>query len=196
MRNPEETRNHIIKVAAPIFNRSGYVGTSISDVLEQTTLTKGAIYHHFENKDELALAALEYNLKIASAFHFNNIRDRTHSCEMLAAFADSFKNNYNLIIHMGGCPVMNAAVDSDDGNELIRNRVRSFIKTWRKSIVGIIEQGKSKSEIKVDVDSEVFSMNFISIIEGSLAMSKVSGSREFVDSAVELVKTLVEGIKV
>ena len=91
---------------------------------------------------------------------------------------------------------MNAAVDSDDGNELIRNRVRSFIKTWRKSIVGIIEQGKSKSEIKVDVDSEVFSMNFISIIEGSLAMSKVSGGREFVDSAVELVKTLVEGIKV
>ncbi len=195
MSKAEETRNYIIERAAPIFNRSGYVGTSLSDILEQTTLTKGAIYHHFESKDELALAALEYNLKLASDFNFNVTRDISHSCDKLIAFAMSFKKNYDLVKRMGGCPIMNAAVDSDDGNEQIKERVNRFIKVWRKSIKEIIEQGKSKSEIKPGVDTEAFAMNFISLIEGALAMSKVSDERKFIDNAVTLVSSMVDQIR-
>ncbi len=195
MKNPGKTRNYIIETAAPVFNKNGYVGTSLSDILKQTTLTKGAIYHHFENKDDLALAALEHNLGFVSSQIFNNIKDKSHSCDKLPVFAEAFKKNYNLMKSMGGCPVVNAAVDSDDVNEAIRSRVCRFIRMWRKFIIDIIEQGKSKSEIRTDVDAEAFSMNFISLIEGSLAMSKVSDDRKFLDNAVYLIKSLVREIR-
>jgi len=195
MRKSEETRNHIIEIAAPIFNKSGYAGTSLSDILEQTTLTKGAIYHYFENKDELALAALEYNLKLASDYNFREVKDEALACDRLILFAEAFKNNYDIMKQMGGCPIMNAAVDSDDGNQQIRDRVLRFIKMWRKSIRDIIEQGKRKSQIKPEVDTDTFSMNFISLIEGALAMSRVSDDRKFIDNAVALVVSLVGRIR-
>ncbi len=196
MKNPEETRNYIIEAAAPIFNKHGYIGTSLSDVLEQTSLTKGAIYHHFGNKDKLALAALEYNLRFVSEHIFNEFKDKVHSCDKLTAFAESFRKNYQLMKQMGGCPVVNAAVDSDDGNELIKKRVSRFVKTWRKTVIEIIEQGRIKNEIRSDFNSDNFSMNFISILEGSVAMSKVSDDKKFIDSAVDLVKSLVEDVRV
>lgn len=195
MKNPEETKNYIIEVAAPVFNKYGYIGTSLSDILEKTSLTKGAIYHHFANKDELALAALEYNLKYASEANYKSVKEQEHSCDKLTVFAESFKKNYEIIKHMGGCPVVNAAIDSDDVNEHIKNRVCRFLRMWKKTLTDIMEDGKLKSEIRPDADTEKFSMNFISIIEGSLAMAKVSGDRKFLDNAVELVKSLIEEIK-
>ncbi len=196
MRNPEETRNYIIETAAPVFNKNGYAGTSLSDILKQTPLTKGALYHHFANKDDLALAALEYNLRIVSERIFKAVQDATHSCDKLIVFAESFRKNYDLMKRAGGCPVVNAAVDSDDGNGQIRSRVCRFIRAWKKSISEIIERGKSGNEIKPDVNAEKFSMNFISLIEGSIAMSKVSDDKKFVDSAVDLIRSLVEAVRV
>jgi hypothetical protein len=98
--------------------------------------------------------------------------------------------------NMGGCPILNASVDSDDGNELIKKRVGKFIKMWKKSLKDIIEQGKLNSEIKPHVDSEYFSMNFISLIEGSIAMSKGLDDRKFLDSAVNHIISIVEDIRI
>ncbi len=196
MKHPEQTRNFIIEVAAPVFNRYGYIGTSLSDILEKTSLTKGAIYHHFENKDELALAALEYNLKLVSELNFNDVKKAVNSCDRLIVFAESFRKNYDLMRGMGGCPIVNAAIDSDDVNEQISERVCRFIRMWKNAVRDIVENGKKKYEIQADTDSEMFSMNFISLIEGSLAMSKVTDDRMFLHSAVELIKSLVEIIRV
>ncbi|MCL1864227.1 MAG: TetR/AcrR family transcriptional regulator [Spirochaetes bacterium] len=192
----EDTKNHIIKVAAPVFNKYGYVGTSLSDILNNTTLTKGAIYHYFENKDDLALAALEYNLKLISEFNFSSIKSKSHSCDKLIAFAETFKKHYEAMKQMGGCPIINSLVDADDGNELIKNRVGKFIKMWKKSLKGIVEHGKLNSEIKPDVDSEYFSINFISLIEGSIAMSKGLDDRNFLDHAVNLLISIIEDIRI
>ena len=62
MGKAERTREFIVEKTAPLFNRKGYAGTSMSDLTEATGLTKGAIYGNFENKDEVALAAFDYNL--------------------------------------------------------------------------------------------------------------------------------------
>ena len=57
----ERTTQFIIETVAPIFNKHGYIGTSMSQLTEATGLTKGAIYGNFENKLALALSAFEYN---------------------------------------------------------------------------------------------------------------------------------------
>ena len=59
----ERTTQYIIETVAPIFNKLGYVGTSMSDLTEATGLTKGALYGNFENKEALAMSAFEYNSK-------------------------------------------------------------------------------------------------------------------------------------
>jgi AcrR family transcriptional regulator len=43
----ERTRSYIIERSAPLFNRQGYAGTSLKDIMEATGLEKGGIYNHF-----------------------------------------------------------------------------------------------------------------------------------------------------
>ena len=71
----ERTSAFIIETVAPVFNKHGYVGTSMSDLTEATGLTKGALYGNFENKEALALSAFEYNSKrLLNKFDYSKIK--------------------------------------------------------------------------------------------------------------------------
>jgi AcrR family transcriptional regulator len=53
------TRAKIVAVARRLFAASGYAGTSTEAVLEGAGVSRGALYHHFENKEALFAAVLE-----------------------------------------------------------------------------------------------------------------------------------------
>lgn len=55
----EQTRERILATAEPIILRQGFAGTSLDDILKATKLTKGAFFHHFKGKGDLARALVE-----------------------------------------------------------------------------------------------------------------------------------------
>ena len=173
----------------------GSAGTSISDIVSETGLTKGAIYGNFENKDELAMAALEYNLKWVSGVLFADADKEENSYTKLVLFAESYRKYHEFFLKNGGCPVMNAAVDSDDGHPMIKKRVEKFIKKWKRTLTDIVENGIRNSEIKPDTDPEKFSNLFISLIEGSVMLSTTTGDRKYIDMAVSHIISMVEEIR-
>ena len=59
----ERTSQYILETVEPVFNRLGYASTSMAEITKVTGLTKGAVYGNFENKEELALSAFDYNIK-------------------------------------------------------------------------------------------------------------------------------------
>ena len=70
MRKGEQTRQEIIRKAAPIFNQKGYDGAALSDLMRATGLEKGGIYRHFGSKQELAGHAFDYAWKLAMDTRF------------------------------------------------------------------------------------------------------------------------------
>ena len=80
----ERTREHILEQAAGLFNRKGFAGASMSDVMAATGLQKGGIYRHFESKE--ALAAEGKWLSVEAALHPEDVtgvvtRDFRHRSE-------------------------------------------------------------------------------------------------------------------
>ena len=55
----KRTRSDILQTASRLFALNGYFYTSTSDILESVLISKGAFYHHFRSKEDLALAVLE-----------------------------------------------------------------------------------------------------------------------------------------
>ncbi|MCK5270387.1 MAG: TetR/AcrR family transcriptional regulator [Sedimentisphaerales bacterium] len=55
----KRTRSDILQTASRLFALNGYFHTSTSDILESVSISKGAFYHHFKSKEDLALAILE-----------------------------------------------------------------------------------------------------------------------------------------
>ncbi|MEV7046353.1 ScbR family autoregulator-binding transcription factor [Amycolatopsis sp. NPDC051061] len=55
----EQTRNAILEAAASRFDAVGFLGASLSDILTEAGVTKGALYFHFKSKDDLADALID-----------------------------------------------------------------------------------------------------------------------------------------
>lgn len=193
MSKAEETRKYIIEQAAPIFNMYGYEGTSMSQLTKAIKMTKGAIYGNFKDKDEIALAAFDFNITKILKKIKEAIRSKKHSCDQIIAFANFFLDEFAEISRCGGCPVLNAAVDSDNAHPLLKDRVVRTIETVMNSIIDIIHKGIKHKQINRNVRPEQFASVFYSLIEGGLMISKVTGNTihlsRNIDHIIHLVNT-------
>src|SRR5258708_34552633 len=55
----DATRRALLVAARELFGERGYAGTSVEEVVRRAGLTKGALYHHFRDKDDLFRAVVE-----------------------------------------------------------------------------------------------------------------------------------------
>src|SRR6266853_363284 len=111
MRKGEQTRQEIIRKAAPIFNQRGYDGAALSDLMQATGLEKGGIYRHFESKEQLAAEAFDYAWKLAIDTRFEGTQDVPNAVDRLKLFVRNFRDRRAGLV-AGGCPLLNTAIDS------------------------------------------------------------------------------------
>ena len=62
-----ESKTKLLNAALQVIRTKGYNATRIEDICEAAGVTKGSFFHHFETKEELAVAAAEYWSEITSA---------------------------------------------------------------------------------------------------------------------------------
>src|SRR6202167_5511123 len=110
MRRGEETRQEIIRRAAPIFNQKGYDGAALSDLMRATGLKKGGIYRHFESKQELAGEAFDHAWKVAMDARFGGTEEIPNTVDRLKQIVRNFRDRSTGVV-LGGCPLLNTAID-------------------------------------------------------------------------------------
>jgi TetR/AcrR family transcriptional repressor of nem operon len=176
MRKGEQTRQEIIRKAAPIFNQRGYDGAALSDLMKSTGLEKGGIYRHFENKEQLAAEAFDYAWR-------ETVEARTHDLDSIPNSVDRLKQWIANFVERrgaipGGCPLLNTAVDSDDGNSVLRERAREALRGWRDSLVAVIRAGIKAREIRPRVEAKNLATLIISSLEGAIMVCRLERSDE------------------
>jgi len=191
----ERTRQFIIESTAGIFNKKGFAGTSLSDLTEATRLTKGSIYGNFENKEEVALCAFDYNLsKIKLAIQKR--MQRSHSFhDKLMVYAQVYHSFKGEPFPVGGCPILNTAIDADDTHQLLKDKAAHAIAEWKKTIMELISAGMESGEFKADTDSLQVALSIIALIEGGIMIAKVTNSPASFDKILKTVELLVVQLK-
>jgi len=172
MRKGEQTRQEIIRKAAPIFNQRGYEGAALSDLMKATGLEKGGIYRHFESKQKLAAEAFDYAWKLAMDTRFEGTQETSNAVDRLKQIVRNFRDRRTELVP-GGCPLLNTAIDSDDGNPQLREKARKALSSWLDRLRKIVEEGQRRGEIRGDVDSSELATLIVSTLEGSLMVSRL-----------------------
>ncbi len=194
MRKSERTRQYIIEKVAPVFNKKGYAGTSLTDMTSVTGLTKGSIYGNFQDKNEVALEAFRFNhaniLQKAQIL----IQNQEHAVDKLLAFLRFYKQNYQKIFETGGCAILNTAVDADDGNPLLKNAVIKALESWKSTVEKIISEGVDKNELKT-IDGEKFACKMIALVEGSIMISKTTGKSAYLIYNLEALEQDIRSLR-
>jgi len=191
MGKAERTRQYIVEKTAPVFNRKGYEGTSMSDLTETTGLTKGAIYGNFENKDEVALAAFDYNLnKMIGDVRLLQVSDPS-ALGKLRAYITVYRHGLSKPVLSMGCPIINTGVDADDTHPQLQKKVSDALGRWHRGISTIIQQGIREGEIREDADVAAFASLMIAMIEGGITVSKISGDMNYLNQSLDQLERLI-----
>jgi TetR/AcrR family transcriptional regulator, transcriptional repressor for nem operon len=172
MRKGERTRREIIRKAAPIFNQKGYEGAALSDLMEATGLEKGGIYRHFDSKQQLAAEAFDYAWNVALDTRFEGTQAISNTVDRLKQIVRNFWERSDGLV-AGGCPLLNTAIDSDDGNPRLRDKARRGLDSWLDRLRSIVDEGQRRGEIRSDVDSSEVATLIVSTLEGSLMVSRL-----------------------
>jgi TetR/AcrR family transcriptional regulator, transcriptional repressor for nem operon len=173
MKKGERTREHILAQSAAVFNQHGYAASSMSDLMLATKLEKGGIYNHFASKEQLALEAFDYATALIETRFEALLEGRILAIDRLRAVMDVFLEFIHDPVLPGGCPVLNAAIEADDSNERLRERIRLVLNGWRTRIQGIVEKGVAMGELQTGTDGAQLATVMISTLEGAVMMSKV-----------------------
>ncbi len=191
MSKAERTRQFIIEQAAPIINRKGMAGTSLSDIMEATGLAKGCIYGNFVNKDEICLETFNY----LSQSYANSLKDYLKSYTGGKAKLKAYLN-YTLEgkqrDEMGGCPVINFGAESDDTHPAIRERVKQVIQSSRDLIASILREGVESNEFSQSLDCETQALKIYTLLEGAVIISRIENNRKQLEQIVNLIQTEIE----
>src|ERR1700681_1785871 len=176
MTKGEQTRRKIVEAAAPIFNQRSYEGSSLNDLMEGTGLKKGGIYRHFASKEELAVEAFDYTWDAAWNARLLHVDEKANGIEKLKQLIANFVNHRSPVA--GGCPILNTAIDSDDGNPVLRAHVAKALRSWMSRLQVMVEQAQERGETRPGVDPKGVATLIVASLEGALMISRLQRNDE------------------
>lgn len=191
MTKGEETRQFIIEKAAPIFNTKGIAATAMSDIMEATKLSKGSMYVHFENKDVLACAAVDHNMKVLGDKLLTAISKAKTAKAQLYAYLDFFGDPVNPPV-VGGCPLLNFGTEADDTNAIVKQKVYRGIQSNQQLLESIITKGIAAKEFKPDWNAADFATVLFAMMEGGHLISRMSGNNDKMKIIIKTLQSIIE----
>jgi len=174
MKKGEITRHNIIRKSAMMFNKKGYMTTTMNDIIQETQIQKGGIYRHFKDKEQLMVESFRYSIEIMQNHLKVSVSQHKNASDKLIAFVEAFLQLSEGRPIVGGCPIYNAAVEMDglEGNVLLPhiNEAIDMMVIW---LMKIIEDGLNQQELKQSIQPYDTALYIVSILEGGLVLDRL-----------------------
>jgi AcrR family transcriptional regulator len=187
----ERTRLYIIEKAAHLFNKKGFHGTSMSDILEATGLAKGGVYGNFKSKEEIVLEAFEYAFRKVSDELTLRIKSKSTAHDKLNAVVDYYYGYLENSPIEGGCPMLNFTSHSDESLPDLKRAVQKAVKMMLDSIIRIIQKGQQYQQIRSELDAALMGEILFTRIEGALMLAKSTNDPEKLNRLLDACKQFI-----
>jgi AcrR family transcriptional regulator len=173
MTKGEQTRQRIIEQSAQLFSKTGYFGTSIADIVDATALQKGGLYAHFSSKDDLALAAFDYAFEIQQSRFKVVLKGIRSPLERIRQYLIVFATIATDPPLVGGCPVLNTAIESDDAIPQLKARAQGAMNQWYEFLQISFQKAVDRGEVYANTSPTRMASFFIASLEGAIMLSKL-----------------------
>jgi len=191
MTKAERTKQFILEKAGPIYNVKGINGTAIDDVLDAAKVTKGCLYNHFENKEDLSAQTADYLLKKIKDGTTRAMSKEKTAKGKIFAYMDFNRDPLNTYIE-GGCPIFNMAVECDDNHSTIKKKVSAVAGLSHESFTQILQSGIENGEFSNALDPAVFAFKVFAAVEGGIVMCRVMNTNTPMKGLIKNLKQELE----
>lgn len=172
-KTPDLTRQKMLEAAFVEIYRNGFQAASLSQILADTGLTKGALYHHFPDKKALGLAVVEEVIRpdLAAVMFEPLAETRQPLASMQALLAAKAVENDPTMV-MLGCPLNNLMQEMSPVDETFRLHLNALFQDWVGVLAAALKRGQQAGEVRPDADADETAFFIVSALEGCIGMSK------------------------
>ena len=176
-------------------HRQGFQAASIANILQDTGLTKGALYHHFPTKKALGLAVIEEVIKEQlEALIFMPLRESKRPVEMLLEIIATIDKKVPSDFVILGCPLNNLLQEMSPLDELFQERLGGVLGVWQKTVESALKRGQKQGEIRAEVNYKAAALFVVSAWEGCIGVAKNMQSPQALGICMKQLHGYVEGL--
>jgi AcrR family transcriptional regulator len=176
---PENTRQKILQAAFGEFYKNGFQGGSLNHIVEEAGTTKGALFHHFDGKDDLGYAVVEEVIKprIRSrwldpmAGSIDPVADLKHTLQKF------MKERVESRLAQG-CPLNNLAQEMSPLDEDFRTRLEKVYAEWRECLEAAFTRGIKAGKVRRDISPVNVAAFVVAAQAGIIGTAKNAQSEE------------------
>jgi AcrR family transcriptional regulator len=178
MQSTNPTRRKILESAFHEIHRNGFQAASLNPILERTGVTKGALYHHFHNKQALGFAVLDEVIK-DTVLQFwlrplEEYNDPIDGLQRLISEAGKNISNEDVLL---GCPLNNLCLEMSPINDGFRQRVNQIYELWREAFARVLRSGQANGTVIKSIDETDCATFIVASLAGCRSLAKSAQSR-------------------
>jgi len=195
-------RDKILKIAFDEFMMKGYESSSINSICQKAGISKGGIYHHFKNKDELYQACLNIFLKQMESWVLEMMQSTINLKEFLFAYFGLMSQVKDELFGANNLEGFSAAnyytmiLNGATRYPAMQKQLNDTYEQMVEDIQKLILEAQSKGKIKQDMDVEITAFELVSLFEGTLIMSVMKTSLDLEDIGTRLAENFWNKIKI
>jgi len=170
-RDPERTRERLLQAGFREVYRSGFQSASIDTILAATNVTKGALYHHFDGKEDLGYAIVEEIIaKLPQDNWLLPLQRGKNPIDALISIVQATSVRPEDV--KGGCPLVNLAQEMSPLDEQFRKRLETIFNAWQEGIATALRRGQSEGTVRRDLVPEETAGFLMAMYEGYVLLAK------------------------
>ena len=148
-KHPEVTANKILEVSKRLFLEKGYDNTKIQDIADELGMTKGAIYHHFESKEEIMNKLGETMFIHNNPFEIVKKRNDLNGLEKMKLAIKLNQSNEQMV------ELTNQALPLLENPQILAKMFESNYQNLLPYWLELIQEGQEDGSIKTDQPKEL-----------------------------------------
>lgn len=189
------TREKLLTSAFCEIHRQGFQAASIANILQDTHLTKGALYHHFPTKQALGLAVIDEVIKTRlEGLIFKPLRDSERPVEALLDIIATIDKKVPSDFVMLGCPLNNLMQEMSAVDEIFQERLSGVLGIWQHTVEDALKRGQKQGEIRAEVDYKAAALFIVSAWEGCIGVAKNMQSPKAFSVCMKQLHGYVQGL--
>ncbi|MBO9653574.1 MAG: TetR/AcrR family transcriptional regulator [Agrobacterium tumefaciens] len=173
--NPS-TKPSLLEAAFAVIRTKGYAAATIDDVCAKAVLSKGAFFHHFSSKEEMAVAAADHWSHVTGAvFETAAYHDAPDPLERLLNYVAFRKQLIQGELPDFTCFVGTMAQEVYETSDAIRKACWDSISSHAGTLVADIEAAMDQYGVARTFTAESLSLHIQAVIQGAFILAKASG---------------------
>ena len=195
----EDTRNRILDAAQTMILDHGFAGVSIDQLIQSLGLTKGAFFHHFKNKNDLAHSLIRrYADEGLVLFRDNLARARKLSDDPLQQLLILIGLYEELFDHLTepypGCLLASYVYELQQFDEETRSIINEEFLQSRREVMKLLRSIMKRYPARRPIDLMALADGFMSAFEGAFILSKSLNEADITAKQLRLYKTTIEAL--